>query len=80
MKHKNLLGPYWRKRFDSVADYLASLSASHAAEFYDNGELAKIGRACGITVPEVRAALKKCGYVQSSTVSGQPKWIRGDRP
>lgn len=79
MRHKNLLGPYWTKRFASVPDYLASLSDRHSREFYDNNELAKIGRARGLTIPEVRAGLKKCGYVLSASMSGQPKWVRGDR-
>lgn len=62
-----------KKRFETVADYLDKHDCS---SFFDNGEVKKIAKACGIFAPEARAGLRKCGYEKITNRHGIAQWVR----
>jgi hypothetical protein len=63
------------KKFDSVEQYLASLSPKRKAEFLDGNEIRRVARSCGLSTEDARSQLKKCGYVKTTNKRGISYWV-----
>jgi len=66
-----------RATYTTVEEYLSSLVESRLTrEVYDNREVRKIARICGLHSEEVRTDLKRCGYEKIVNPNGLAVWIR----
>jgi len=63
------------KKFDNVQAYLDSISIQRKERFYDKREMLRIANACGLSVENARAELKKCGYVKTTNTRGISYWV-----
>lgn len=63
------------KKFDNVEEYLASISIQRKERFYDKNEMRRLAAACGLSVENARAELKKCGYVKTTNTRGISYWV-----
>ena len=66
-----------RTSHPTVEAYLSSLVESRLTrEVYDNREVRKIARICGLHSEEVRTDLRRCGYEKIVNPNGLAVWIR----
>ena len=69
-----------RATYASVEEYLeCQVERRRVEQIFDNREVRKIARICEMHPEGVRAELKRCGYVKTTSMNGLVKWVRKDQ-
>jgi hypothetical protein len=69
-----------RQSYSSVEAYLeCQVERRRVEQIFDGREVRKIARICRLHPEDVRAGLKRCGYVKTTSMNGLVKWVRKDQ-